>query len=100
MIQEINTVTEAVGKYKVTTDYGTYYLFDFNTDEAWAKGMRVPAEDRNALRADNDWFIITGIDAIKVGIPMYMQVIGLGRNDDYYTWRSTTTVTKIEKLED
>ncbi len=98
MSNELNEITDfKSGKYKVTTSHGTYYIFEFSEEKNIA--MRVPAEGRNPLQADNDWFRVNGLDAIKVGLPINMNVRGI-RNDDWYTWRSTTDVVKIEKLED
>ena len=96
MSNELNEITERSGQYKVTTEHGTHYIFDF-TGDIW-KAKRVPAQGRNELRADNDWFRLRGFDLIKVGNPIEMNVLGL-RNDDWYTWRATTDVTKIEKIE-
>lgn len=98
MSNELNEITDFTkGKYKVTTSHGTYYTFEF--DEFGANAKRSPADGRNPLQADNDWFRVIGVDTIKVGIPISMNVRGI-KNDDWYTWRNTTSVASIEKLED
>jgi hypothetical protein len=82
------------GIYKVTTEHGTYYILDFDN----GKGKRVPAEGRNALRADNDWFKLYRVRDFKIGEPMHLEVRGIA-DDDWYTWRRTTIVSSIEKIE-
>lgn len=82
------------GKYKITTSHGTHYIFDMDNHKA----MRVPAEGRNAMRADNDWFIVQSFDAIEAGKPIHWYCRGIALAD-WYTWRRTTDVTSIEKYE-
>lgn len=79
------------GTYKITTSHGTYYIF--NLDDM--KAMRVPAEGRNEMRADNNWFTVENWDLIKVGQPIFWFCNGIAK-DDFYTWRQTTEVTAIE----
>lgn len=90
MITELN---EAAGLYRVTTEHGTQYIIDLTK----GRGKRIPAPNRNPLRADNKWFKILWVRSCRVGEPMYMQCHGIA-SEDYYTWRETTTVTKIEDL--
>lgn len=81
------------GLYKVYTSHGTYYEIDLDKMEA----RRVPAADRNELRADGDWFQILGMDNVEVGRPIYFACRGIARGD-WYTWRKTTEVVSIEKI--
>lgn len=78
------------GKWKVHTAYGTYYVIDLDAK----MGMRVPGPDRRAMEADNDWFGIEYISC-NIGEPMYMDTKALVATD-WYDWRITTKVTKIE----
>lgn len=79
------------GTYKITTSHGTYYIFDMDN----RKAMRVPAEGRNEMRSDNDWFVVKNFDHIEVGYSTYWQCRGIA-SDDWYTWRQTTEVVSIE----
>jgi hypothetical protein len=88
MIEEINTITEATGKYKVTTSHGTYYIFDLDGRRA----RRVPAPGRNALNNDTKWFNLKRWSPIEVGSSIHMYTI-----EDIYEWRVTTPVTSIEE---
>lgn len=82
---------EEEGKYKITTSHGTYYIFDVDN----RKAMRVPAEGRNEMRADNDWFVVKNFNQIEVGKPVHWMCKGIAIND-WYTWRQTTDVVSIE----
>ena len=82
---------EENGKYKITTSHGTYYIFDMDN----SKAMRVPAEGRNEMRADGDWFVVKTFDQIEVGYSINWQCRGIA-SDDWYTWRQTTNVVSIE----
>lgn len=79
------------GLYHVETAHGTYYVIDLDN----MRGMRVPAEGRNEMRADNDWFFLNDIKC-NVGQPMFMLCSGIAQ-DDIYTWRLSTEVSSITK---
>jgi hypothetical protein len=78
------------GTWKVTTYHGTYYIIDLDK----MRGMRVPGEGRNAMRADSDWFNINSI-ICQVGESMHFLCTGIAE-DDWYTWRMSTEVVSIE----
>ena len=82
------------GKYRVTTSHGTYYVLDLDN----GLGMRVPAEGRGELAADNKWFRIQRILACTVGEPMDLYCLGIA-GDDWYTWRRSTEIVAIEEIE-
>lgn len=93
--KQMNTLKDKTeGVYIVTTEYGTYYIIDLDN----RKGKRVPAENRNELRADNNWFHIHSIDVCEVGHEMFLKCRGIA-SDDFYTWRRSTIVTSIYALE-
>lgn len=90
----MNTLEDKTeGVYKVETQHGTHYIIDLDN----RKGKRVPATDRNEMRADNDWFHIQSIDICEVGHEMFLKCSGIA-TDDWYTWRRSTVVTLIEAL--
>ena len=78
------------GKWKVSTAHGTYYIIDLDRK----MGLRIPGPDRRAMEADNDWFGIEYISC-SLGEPMYMDTKAIV-STDWYDWRITTKVTKIE----
>ena len=78
------------GKWKVYTAYGTHYIIDLDAK----MGMRVPGPDRRSMEADNEWFGIKYISC-NLGEPMYMDTRALV-STDWYDWRLTTKVVKIE----
>jgi hypothetical protein len=82
------------GVWIVETSHGTHYVVDLGMYRA----MRVPAEGRGHLLADNDWFTIHNITC-KVGDRMRLACEGQSR-EDWYTWRLSTTVTEIRPWED
>ena len=83
--------TASTGLYKVVTLSGSIYLIDLDT----RKGKRLPAAGASSLVADGDWFTIKTIDPFELGEPMHLECRGL-TSSDWYTWRRTTPVIKIE----
>lgn len=49
------------------------------------------------MRGDNDWFGIVSVYAV-VGQPMHLECTGIAE-DALYTWRKTTLIRKIEKVD-
>jgi len=80
------------GKWKVSTAFGTYYIIDLDRK----RGMRVPGPDRREMEADNDWFGIEYINC-NLGESMYIDTKPLV-STDWYDWRLTSKVTKIEEV--
>ena len=86
--------TSKTGIYKVTTLSGSIYLIDLDN----SKGKRLPGVGAGALVADQNWFHIVSIDPFEINEPMFLQRRGINPND-WYTWRRTTPVSKIEPIE-
>lgn len=89
---------------KATTEHGTYYLIDLDTQLA----MRVKADDRNDMSGDSQWFRFTSLSAwdwdakeiveggVQVGKAMYLTL----SNHIDYDWRISTNVISIEDYND
>ena len=92
------------GVYKVYTETSSYLI---NLNRGMAKrvpgdGMgRAPEEELEIevvmLRGDNMWFNLRAVNA-TVGQIMHLDCEGLD-NTSGYTWRRTTIVRKIEKID-
>jgi hypothetical protein len=92
------------GVYKVYTETSSYII---NLNRGIAKrvpgdGMgRAPEEELELevvmLRGDNDWFNLRAVSAI-VGQIMHLDCEGIDGTTGY-TWRRTTIVRKIEKID-
>ena len=90
------------GVWQVYTETSMYII-----DLDQMRGMRVPGEGLGAvddklvivsdLRADNEWFMIRSI-VCRVGEYMDLNVLGL-RSDDWYTWRRSTIVRSIKRMD-
>lgn len=86
---------------KATTSHGTYYLIDFEMGRA----VRVPAEGRNAMHSDGDWFPFFSVssydpesrefsETLTEGLCLYFQT-----RERMYDWRISTRVVSIEEVE-
>jgi hypothetical protein len=92
------------GVYKVYTETSSYLI---NLNRGMAKripgdGMgKAPEEELEIevvmLRGDNAWFNLRAVHA-AVGQIMHLDCEGLD-NTSGYTWRRTTIVRKIEKID-
>ena len=92
------------GVYKVYTETSSYLI---NLNRGMAKrapgdGMgKSPEADMDievkSLRGDNLWFNLRSVYAV-VGEVMHLDC-QLVSNDSGYTWRRSTTVRKIEKID-
>lgn len=92
------------GVYRVYTETSSYIL---NFNRMIAKrvpggGLGVDLEagrdvELTRLRADNEWFDLRGVYAV-VGQIMHLDCKGISKDGDY-TWRRTTIVRKIEKID-
>jgi hypothetical protein len=92
------------GVYKVYTETSSYVI---NLNRGIAKrvpgdGMgKAPEEELEIevvmLRGDNAWFNLRAVNA-TVGQIMHLDCEGLD-NTSGYTWRRTTIVRKIEKID-
>lgn len=80
------------GMFKVTTE-GSSYLVDYDTKRA----KRNPGADAADMRKDREWFPFITVVA-EVGGPMFIWTSDLANEDDTYTNRRTSPVTRIECL--
>lgn len=80
------------GKYKVTTQHGTYYIVDLDNKQF----KRVKADGRNELNGDNDWVPFIADSGINVGEPMFFEMFP-SRRTGGDSWRMTTLVSSIEE---
>jgi hypothetical protein len=92
------------GVYKVYTETSSY-IINFNRGMAKrvpGDGMgRAPEEELELevvmLRGDNKWFNLRAVSA-NVGQIMHLDCEGIDETNGY-TWRRTTIVRKIEKID-
>jgi hypothetical protein len=92
------------GVYKVYTETSSYII---NLNRGIAKRVpgdglgKAPEEELEIkisdLRGDNKWFSLRNVRAV-VGQIMHLDCSGLG-DESGYTWRRTTIVRKIEKID-
>jgi hypothetical protein len=92
------------GVYRVYTETSSYII---NLNRGIAKripgdGMGKAPEEKleietSTLRGDNKWFNLRGVHAV-VGQIMHLDCSGISSDSDY-TWRRTTIVRKIEKID-
>lgn len=81
------------GMYKVDTAANSVYLLDFDD----LKGMRVN-NSGDTLRRDGEWFKFITVSC-EVGKEMRIWTNDIADDDDIFTYRYSTPVLKIEKVD-
>jgi len=79
------------GTYKVRTSHKTFYIIDMDLKEA----TRYPASGRGALWKDGETWVFDSIFC-KLENSMYFDI---PKDEGEYTWRISTPVTSIVKIE-
>ena len=80
------------GMFKVTTENSSY-LIDYDTKRA----KRNPGSEAKEMRKDHEWFSFITVVA-EVGGPMFIWTSDITAEDDAFTNRRTSQVTRIECL--
>jgi len=89
VIKKLDSST--TGTYRVDTSHGTHYILDMDKKI----GTRVRAEGRGELWADGDPWVFDAVFC-ELKNSMYFEIPkGAGE----YTWRLSTPVTSIVKIE-
>lgn len=87
-----NLVGITSGMFKVSTKNSSY-LIDYDTKRA----KRNPGTDAVELRKDHQWFPFITVVA-EVGGPMFIWTSDVATEDNTFTNRRTSEVTRIECL--